>query len=96
MSNKSNKTWQPDKRIAFRTVGDETIIIGISGGEVHLLNDTASFLWNLLAKEPQSPDKLARALTAAYDVDEAEAQNDISEFLANLKAKKLITEPRGA
>ena len=92
MNRKSNKTWQPDKSIAFRTIDNETIIIGISGGEVHLLNETASFLWNLLAGAPQSADDLILALCDTYAVSKSEAQNDVNEFLAGLAAKKLIVE----
>ncbi len=96
MNHIDDKKWQLDKRLAFRTISDETIIIGISGGEVHLLNETASFLWNMLSKGAESAPSLTAALIANYDIDAATAQEDVSEFLTNLAAKKLITKSPAA
>ena len=92
MNHEHNKVWQLDKRIAFRTIEDETIIISISGGEIHLLNETASFLWNLLSAAPKSSAELISAMMASYNVDEDTAKNDVAEFLASLLAKELIAE----
>ncbi len=53
------------------------------------LNETGAFLWKRLAAE-QTEAELVAALLAEYDVDEATAQVDTTEFVARLKAADLL------
>ncbi|MCH3973172.1 MAG: PqqD family protein [Oscillospiraceae bacterium] len=50
------------------------------------LNETGAFLWKLLEQDT-TKETLLHALTAEYEVDEAEAQKDLQTFLADLQEK---------
>ena len=53
------------------------------------LNDTGRFLWEKLAND-MTEEQLAAALLAEYDIDEAGARSDISEFIAKLRKAELL------
>lgn len=54
-----------------------------------MLNELGAFLWELLPEARDEKD-LLRAVLAEYEVDEATAAADITEFLEQLKAMKII------
>lgn len=59
-----------------------------------VLNEQGKFLWEQL-KEPKTLSQLTAAMTECYEVSEEEARADITEFLTNLKERKLLQESRG-
>lgn len=81
-----------NKKIACRTIADETIIIGIEQGEVHLLNDTATTMWQALEKAPQSINSLVNLITSLYNVSNTVAQQDVQEFVTTLLEKDLLLQ----
>lgn len=87
----NSQLWQLDKKLACRTVDDETIVIGIDRGEVHMLNDTASYLWNALLDKAQSIDTLTALLVSQYAVDQTTASQDVLDFIQQLITKGLLT-----
>ena len=57
--------------------------------EVHLLNETAARIWELLAL-PRSFDELMAKLGDEYDVGEAELREAVRECLDGLTSKGLL------
>lgn len=55
------------------------------------LNDTAAFLWQQLQGGAQG-DELVSSLRLEYEVGEEEAREDVAEFLALLKERKVLAE----
>ena len=53
------------------------------------LNETGAFLWKHLESDV-SQQELLSALLDEYDIDEATAQADTTEFLATLQAANLL------
>lgn len=53
------------------------------------LNGTAAFLWHQLSREKTEPELLF-SLLEEYEIGEATARADISEFLVKLKAADLF------
>ncbi len=53
------------------------------------LNGTGALLWNQLA-EGKTEQELLTVLLEEYEIDEASAKADISEFLKKLKAADLL------
>lgn len=53
------------------------------------LNSTGAFLWSQLSAG-KAEQELSAALLEEYEIDEASAKVDISEFLAKLKAEDLL------
>lgn len=71
----------------LRQVAGETVVIP-SGSTLDLnmmitLNETGRFLWERLCEETDE-DALVQALTAEYEVSEAQARNSVKEFLKKL------------
>ncbi len=57
--------------------------------EVHLLNETAARIWELLAS-PRSLDELTATLGDEYDVGEAELREAVPECVDGLTSKGLL------
>ena len=77
------------KGFILRTVCGENVIVGegldaINFGRMLSLNETAAFLWKKAMEYGDFPaDSLADALCQEYDVDQAQALNDVKETLDN-------------
>jgi hypothetical protein len=87
---------RPD--LAFRTIGDEAFILSTRDQRLHRLNESGTFLWAELDREP-SVEALAEALCRAFDVEIARARSDAIAFAERLLSDGLaevILDPRGA
>ena len=71
----------------LRKVGGQNVVVAV--GKASRLNDTGRFLWEKLAND-MTEEQLAAALLAEYDIDEAGARSDISEFIAKLRKAELL------
>ncbi len=56
------------------------------------LNDTGIFLWKQLEQGDTTPEALTAALTAAYEVDEQTARQDVAAFLSKAREAGLLAE----
>ncbi len=83
-------TYQRDLGLPFQTLDEETIVVDPRTREVHLLNDTAARIWELLASA-QSVDQLTQALGEEYEAPADELRAGIEELLAGLRDKGLLT-----
>ncbi|HLK88681.1 MAG TPA: PqqD family protein [Polyangia bacterium] len=82
-------TYQRDLGLPFQTLDEETIVVDPRTREVHLLNDTAARIWELLAAA-QSVDELTRALGEEYEAPADELRAGVEELLAGLGGKGLL------
>jgi len=90
----SLERFRRSDEVAFRRVGDETLLVPIRTSpqqemNVFALNEVAAFLWDNLG-EPRSAEELSSCLAGSYEVDSARAASDVAEFLARLASKHLI------
>ncbi|HVV49133.1 MAG TPA: PqqD family protein [Polyangia bacterium] len=82
-------TYRRDPELPFQTLEEETIVVDPRTREVHLLNDTAARVWELLASA-QSVDALTAALGEEYDAPADELRAGVEELLAGFSAKGLL------
>jgi PqqD family protein of HPr-rel-A system len=82
-------TYKRDPGLPFQTLEEETIVVDPKTREVHLLNDTAARVWELLASA-QSVDELAAALGEEYDAPPDELRAGVEELLRGLRDKGLL------
>lgn len=80
--------------VVTRNVAGETIIVPVSNGVGNLeaiftLNEVGGAIWQLLDGRTAT-EAVAAVIAREYDVDEAEARQDVSEFLGILKSKGLV------
>jgi hypothetical protein len=79
-----------------RQVLDETLLVPIRGGladlhRIFALNATAAQIWAQLDGE-RDLATVRDGLVARFEVEEAQAEADIAEFVAQLSAAGLIVE----
>lgn len=78
----------------LKKVGGQNVVVALgeasrSFNGIIRLNDTGVFLWQKLQQETSEKQLLA-ALTAEYDISEAQAKSDIAEFVAALRKAALL------
>lgn len=75
---------------ASSVLGDETVILNHKRGHYYGLNDTGSFIWNLLYEKPRSFDELKAGIMAKFEIDEQTCIEDLNELLDSLLHESLI------
>lgn len=70
-------------------LGDEVAILELDRSVYYGLNDTGSFLWNLMQK-PVRVNEMRAALVEEFDVDAEVAEKDLLRVLADLRDAGLI------
>jgi len=81
--------WRRDAELPFQKLDEETIVLDPRRREVHLLNETAARLWELLAS-PCTVDELTATLADEYDAAEAEVREAVVECVGGLADKGLL------
>lgn len=80
----------------YRKIAGEHVVIPIGNNIADFngiisLNETAAFLWQQL-KDETEPSALVIALLDEYEVDQAQAEKDVEEFIVLLRDNKVITD----
>lgn len=69
--------------------GGEFVILNMERGRYHGLSDVASHIWTLI-QEGATVAGIERAVSEEYEVDPAEAGQDVRRFLEELRSRGLI------
>jgi Coenzyme PQQ synthesis protein D (PqqD) len=91
----SSKALGPDSIVRVSSsqvssrLGDEVAILELDRGVYYGLNDTGSFLWNLMQK-PVRVNEMRAALVEEFDVDAEIAEKDLLRVLGDLRDAGLI------
>ena len=75
--------------LPFQRMNEETLVVDPKTREVHLLNATASRVWDLLAK-PQTLGELVGELGREFEAPEDTLRADVTALLGDLASKGLI------
>lgn len=73
--------------VAWRVVDGQAILVHSSLGEVQVLNEVGSYIWEHLEEEP---DSLVDQITDVFEIDRERATNDLRQFLADLEKTELV------
>jgi hypothetical protein len=80
--------------VAFRTIDGRALLIAPKEGVVHDLNETATIIWGgIVAQCPV--EEIVRRVVEEFDVDPAEAYEDVANFLDRLSVLGLVEEDAG-
>jgi len=83
-------TFQREDALPFQRLDEETIVVDPRSREVHLLNETAARIWELL-ETSSSVDELVEALSDEYEgAPPEELRREVEAFLADLSARGLL------
>jgi hypothetical protein len=77
------------RSVASQTLDGEGVLLHLASGTYFTLNETGTFVWDLLARE-RTPAELLEALVDAFEVDRETARLDLDELLEDLAARGLI------
>ncbi len=89
-----DKCFAKEKDLVTRNVAGEEIIVPIKGhvGDlegVFTLNEVGAMIWRLIDGQT-TVRQLMEAVRDEYDVEAAEAEKDVADFLRSLKDASLI------
>jgi hypothetical protein len=80
--------------VVTRKTGNEYVLVPITNNiadmnSVYTLNETGAFIWEHIDGE-KSIEDIIYALTAEYDIDFANAENDVLSFVENMNKYLII------
>src|SRR5579863_10056198 len=80
--------------VVARVVGGETLIVPVRSkvgdlASIYSFNGTGSLIWKLL-ESPRTVAQLATAVAQAYEVDSAQAERDVTNFVNEMKSVGLV------
>ena len=83
------EAWRRDPGLPFQRLDEDTIVVDPKRREVHLLNDSAARIWELL-QSPHTIDELVAVLVEEYDAAADEVRDATSDLIAELGAKGVL------
>ena len=75
--------------LPFQKMKDEALVVDPRTREVHLLNATATRVWDLL-ETPHTPSELVAALAGEFEAPPEALRSDVHTLLAELGARGLV------
>jgi PqqD family protein of HPr-rel-A system len=75
--------------LPYQKLNDEVLVVDTKTREVHLLNATATRIWDLL-ETPRTPDELLACLTEEFDASPDQLRADLETLLGELASKGLV------
>jgi hypothetical protein len=84
--------------VVAREVAGETLIVPVRTkvgdlASIYSFNSTGTLIWKLL-ETPRTLEEIAAAIVRAYEVDPARAEQDVTEFVEEMKAVGLVEIPQ--
>jgi Coenzyme PQQ synthesis protein D (PqqD) len=83
--------------VVARVVAGETLIVPIRAkvgdlASIYSFNGTGTLIWQLL-ESPRTVAQLATAVADSYQVDPAQAEQDVTNFVSEMKSVGLVEVP---
>ena len=76
--------------LIWRLLDDNAVVVSPSVGEVRVLNQVGTVIWQLLVEE-NSPDEIEQFLVTHYEVSHQRANSDIQLFFDDLTKRGILT-----
>jgi len=91
------QTFIRSESVVSRVVAGETLIVPVRAkvgdlASIYSFNGTGSLIWKLL-ESPKTVSELSAAVAREYEVDPAQAERDVEEFVGEMKAVGLVEVP---
>ena len=78
--------YRPNRRVAARIVDGQLVILKPETDELLQFNEVATFVWSCLEGGPQTAEQLVENILDEFEVDQAQAKSDLSEFIEQMLA----------
>lgn len=79
----------PSENALVRRLGEETVFLAPDGRLIHTVNAIGTFIWDQIDGQANL-EEIRTLIVGAYNVDEAKAGNDLSEFVSELCEAGLV------
>ena len=79
----------PHPQVAARIIDGEAVIVLPQSGQVNVLNEVGSRIWELI-DGTRSVGEITEAIVAEYDVTAEQAERDVNEFIQELVESKML------
>lgn len=84
-----DQVFRKNENFVFRQIDDETILVPIKDnlgdmGSIYNLNEVGAFIWEQLDGHKTLSD-INKMLTDEFDIPEGESEEDLIEFVSQLK-----------
>ncbi len=80
-----------NKRVPWRIIEGEAILVKVDSGEVIQLNEVAAEIWRMIDGQRKISGIITH-ICNSFDVEKKDAEKDTLDFLESLLDKNLITE----
>jgi len=85
------------KSVAVRVVAGETLLVPVRGkigdlASIYSFNGTGTLIWKLL-ESPRTVSQLATAVAQEYEIEPAQAEHDVTNFVSEMKSVGLVEAP---
>jgi len=92
-----SETLVRSQAVVARVVAGETLIVPIRAkvgdlASIYSFNGTGTLIWQLL-ESPRTVAQLATAVAESYQVDPAQAEQDVTNFVSEMKSVGLVEIP---
>jgi methyltransferase-like protein len=77
-------------KLVERELGNELLLVSEAGDELHTFNEQSTFIWKLMNGKYSLQD-ICHRICEEYEIDRLTAENDLIQFVNQLKEKKMIT-----
>lgn len=84
----NNKINRSDD-IIWRKIENEIAVLKSDGRTVHILNETAAYIWEMCDGN-HDPDEIAASICTHFDVAFAEAKSDVYKALSELEELNIL------
>ena len=79
----------PHAQVAARVIDNEAVIVLSESGEVEILNEVGSRIWELM-DGTRTLEAIAQTLAEEFEVTAEQAQADLAEFVEQLVQQRVI------
>ena len=91
------QTFVRSESVVARVVAGETLIVPVRAkvgdlASIYSFNGTGTLIWKLL-ESPRTVSELTTAVVDEYEVDQATAMRDVTDFVREMKSVGLVEAP---
>ncbi len=84
-----SKSFHPSEGVIARAVGEETVLVNMDDEQYYSLDPVGSLIWEALS-EGRTLGDVARDLVERFEIDQAVAETDVGDLVAELSAAGLV------
>jgi len=86
----ANKLKKNEKRMVWRKIEEETVVMDMESGYIHSLDDVGTVIWGLF-DDYQKVEEVLKELKRTYPgVKEKTLKKDLNNFIKELQKKELL------